>query len=197
MREERKLLVSVYQPDEIPFDLGFPEIAVAGRSNVGKSSFINTLLGKKLAKVSSTPGKTRSLNFYLIDGEFVLVDLPGYGYAKVSVEERKRWARLVDAYVRGRKALKAFLQIIDIRHIPMESDLRLYEWIESYGYKMAFIFTKIDKLSKSEIKKQVNYAKRFFPLNEENYVLFSSLTGEGKKEAWSLINRLLSQKGGE
>jgi len=197
MRQERKLLVSAYRPEDVPLEFGFPEIAVAGRSNVGKSSFINTLLGMRLARVSSTPGKTRSLNFYLIDERFVLVDLPGYGYAKVPLGERKRWANLVDAYVKGRKALRAFLQIIDIRHIPMDSDLKLYDWIGSYGYKVAFVFTKIDKLSKSEIKKQIELASRFFPLREENFVLFSSLTGEGKKEAWSLINRLLSEKGGE
>lgn len=197
MKEKRKLLASAYLPEDVPPNFGLPEIAIAGRSNVGKSSFINTLLGEKLARVSSTPGKTRSLNFYLVDDKFVLVDLPGYGYAKVPIEERKKWANLVDSYVRGRKALKAFLQIIDIRHIPMESDLKLCDWIGSFGYKMAFIFTKIDKLSKHEVKKQLELAKRFFPVEEGNYVLFSALTGEGKKEAWALINRLISVKGGE
>lgn len=197
MREKRKLLASVYLPEDVPSDFGLPEIAIAGRSNVGKSSFINTLLGEKLAKVSSTPGKTRSLNFYLIDDRFILVDLPGYGYAKVPIEERKKWANLVDSYVRGRKALRAFLQIIDIRHIPIESDVRLYNWIESLGYVVAFIFTKIDKLSKFEVRKQLESAKRFFPIEEGNYVLFSALTGEGKREAWILINRLISMKGGE
>lgn len=197
MREKRKLLASVYLPEDVPSDFGLPEIAIAGRSNVGKSSFINTLLGEKLAKVSSTPGKTRSLNFYLIDDRFILVDLPGYGYAKVPIEERKKWANLVDSYVRGRKALRAFLQIIDIRHIPIESDVRLYNWIESLGYVVAFIFTKIDKLSKFEVRKQLESAKRFFPIEEGNYVLFSALTGEGKREAWTLINRLISMKGGE
>lgn len=197
MREKRKLLASVYLPEDVPSDFGLPEIAIAGRSNVGKSSFINTLLGEKLAKVSSTPGKTRSLNFYLIDDRFILVDLPGYGYAKVPIEERKKWANLIDSYVRGRKALRAFLQIIDIRHIPIESDVRLYNWIESLGYRIAFIFTKIDKLSKFEVRKQLESAKRFFPIEEGNYVLFSALTGEGKREAWILINRLISMKGGE
>ncbi|MCS7233898.1 MAG: ribosome biogenesis GTP-binding protein YihA/YsxC [Synergistetes bacterium] len=190
-------MVSAYLPEDIPSDFGLPEVAIAGRSNVGKSSFINVLLGQRLAKVSSTPGKTRSINFYLIDNRFILVDLPGYGYAKVPLEERKRWAKLVEAYVRGREALKLFLQIIDIRHIPMDSDLRLYEWIGSLGYKVAFIFTKVDKLSKSEVMEQLKFAKRFFPVEEENYVLFSALTGEGKKEAWILINRLLFGKGGE
>lgn len=191
MKGERKLVASAYLPENIPPPFGLSEIAIAGRSNVGKSSFINALLGKNLARVSSTPGKTRSINFYLIDRKFILVDLPGYGYAEVSIAERKKWRQLVDRYVDGRKTLRAFLQVIDIRHIPIESDLRLYSWIKSLGYDLAFIFTKIDKLSRNEIKSNIEKAKRFFHLEEGKYVLFSALTGEGKKEAWGLINSLI------
>ncbi len=191
MKEERKLIASIYLPEDIPSDFGLPELAIAGRSNVGKSSFINAILGQKIAKVSSTPGKTRSLNFYCIDDKFILVDLPGYGYAEVSLAERKRWAKLVEAYVRGRKAIQAFLQIIDIRHIPMESDLKLFSWIKSLGYDVAFIFTKVDKIGRSSIKAQIEKAKLFFPITKGNYVLFSAVTGEGKREAWNLINSLI------
>ncbi|MCD6363732.1 MAG: YihA family ribosome biogenesis GTP-binding protein [Synergistetes bacterium] len=197
MKRERKLIASVYLPERIPLPWGLPEIAVAGRSNVGKSSFINVLLGEKLARTSSTPGKTRSLNFYLIDRKFILVDLPGYGYAKVSLSERERWARLVEAYVRKRGVILGFLQIIDIRHIPMDNDLRLFEWLSSLELPVGFIFTKIDKLSRSSIKVQVEKAKRYYPLEKWGYVLFSALTGEGKKEAWNLIENLIHKKGGE
>lgn len=197
MKRERKLIASVYLPERIPLPWGLPEIAVAGRSNVGKSSFINVLLGEKLARTSSTPGKTRSLNFYLIDRKFILVDLPGYGYAKVSLSERERWARLVEAYVRNRGVILGFLQIIDIRHIPMDNDLRLFEWLSSLELPVGFIFTKIDKLSRSSIKVQVEKAKRYYPLEKWGYVLFSALTGEGKKEAWNLIENLIHKKGGE
>ncbi len=197
MGKKRKLIASIYLPEKIPPPLGLPEIAIAGRSNVGKSSFINVLLGGKLARTSSTPGKTRSLNFYFIDGKFILVDLPGYGYAKASIAERKRWAYLVEAYVKERSAILGFLQVIDIRHIPMDNDLRLFEWLDSLGLPVSFIFTKIDKLSRSSVRAQLEKAKRYFPLEKGGYVLFSALTGEGKKEAWNLIESLIRRKGGE
>ena len=134
----------------IPEDSDIPEIAVAGRSNVGKSSLINALLGAKLAKTGQTPGKTRSINFYRCESsslKFRLVDLPGYGYAKRSKDERNEWQRLITSYVRGRESLKLVMHLVDFRHGLLNNDRELQEWIRSEGLKIFVVFTKADKIA--------------------------------------------------
>lgn len=137
----------------IPYDKNIPEIAVAGRSNVGKSSLINALLGAKLAKTGQTPGKTRSINFYRAEcpaGTFRLVDLPGYGYAKRSKDERNQWQRLVSAYMDGREALRLVMHLVDFRHGLLKNDRELQEWIRSEGKNIFVVFTKADKIARGK-----------------------------------------------
>ena len=149
-----RLEATCFTPGQlIQQDINIPEIAVAGRSNVGKSSLINALLGSKLAKTGQTPGKTRSVNFYRADttaGTFRLVDLPGYGYAKRSKDERNEWQRLVSAYMAGREALKLVMHLVDFRHGLLKNDRELQEWIRAEGKNIFVVFTKADKIAKGK-----------------------------------------------
>ena len=149
-----RLEATCFTPGQlIPQDINIPEIAVAGRSNVGKSSLINALLGSKLAKTGQTPGKTRSVNFYRAEtpaGTFRLVDLPGYGYAKRSKDERNEWQRLVSAYMAGREALRLVMHLVDFRHGLLKNDRELQEWIRAEGKNIFVVFTKADKIAKGK-----------------------------------------------
>ena len=149
-----RLEASCFTPGQlIPEDEGIPEIAVAGRSNVGKSSLINALLGAKLAKTGQTPGKTRSINFYRAEtpaGTFRLADLPGYGYAKRSKDERNDWQRLIAAYMKGRESLRLVCHLVDFRHGLLKNDRELQEWIRSNGKSIFVIFTKADKIARGK-----------------------------------------------
>ena len=152
-----KFEASCFKPEQLlPEDESIPEISVAGRSNVGKSSLINALLNSKLAKTGLTPGKTRSINFYRIDipdsKSFRLVDLPGYGYAERSKDERNEWKRLVSSYMRKREALKLVLHLVDFRHGLLKNDKELQEWIRSNGKNMLVVFTKADKIARGKWK---------------------------------------------
>ncbi len=151
-----RLEATCFKPEQlIPQDNSIPEIAIAGRSNVGKSSLINALLGTRLAKTGQTPGKTRSINFYLAqipDGEVRIADLPGYGYAKRSADERNDWQRLVNAYMRERGALRLVLHLVDFRHGLLKNDRDLQEWIRSTGKSIFVVFTKADKITKGKWK---------------------------------------------
>ncbi len=151
-----RLEAACFRPDQlIPQDEHIPEIAIAGRSNVGKSSLINALLGTKLAKTGQTPGKTRSINFYRAEtpaGEVRVADLPGYGYAKRSPEERNAWQRLVNAYMREREALRLVLHLVDFRHGLLKNDKDLQEWIRSCGKSILVVFTKADKIARGKWK---------------------------------------------
>ena len=151
-----RLEAACFRPDQlIPQDEHIPEIAIAGRSNVGKSSLINALLATKLAKTGQTPGKTRSINFYRVDtpaGEVRVADLPGYGYAKRSPEERNAWQRLVNAYMREREALRLVLHLVDFRHGLLKNDKDLQEWIRSCGKSILVVFTKADKIARGKWK---------------------------------------------
>ena len=151
-----RLEATCFRPDQlIPSDENIPEIAIAGRSNVGKSSLINALLSTKLAKTGQTPGKTRSINFYRVEtpaGEVRAVDLPGYGYAKRSPEERNAWQRLVNAYMRGRNSLKLVLHLVDFRHGLLKNDKDLQEWIRACGKSIYVVFTKADKIARGKWK---------------------------------------------
>jgi GTP-binding protein len=159
----------------------FPEIAFAGRSNVGKSSVLNKLTNiKNLAKISSTPGKTRLINFFLINKNLYFVDLPGYGYAKVSKSLRENWGRLVEEYLKKSQNLKGVVLLIDARHQPFEADLQLTEWLDFYQREKLVVLTKTDKLSKSALLLNVKNTARILNIDSDSLVLFSAKTGEGK-----------------
>ena len=170
---------------------GFPEIAVIGRSNVGKSSMINVLTGVKgLAKTSSVPGKTRTMNYYLINNAFYLVDLPGYGYAQVSLAERERWKETLENYFAKREALQGVIVVLDSRRDATEKEASLYEWIRGYALPCVTVLTKCDKLSHGEVSKRTRLVKG--ELGIEKPILFSAMTGDGKVELGKEIDSILS-----
>lgn len=147
------------------------EIAFVGRSNVGKSSFINAFLGRKsLAKTSSTPGKTRTINFYNIDNKFRLVDLPGYGYAKVSKKEKEKWDKLINEYLHDRENLKEVFLLVDIRHEPTDLDRQMYEWIIESGFTGFIIATKYDKISKNQLQKHIKAIMKKLDVVDEGLI---------------------------
>jgi GTP-binding protein len=167
-----------------------PEIAFIGRSNVGKSSLINTLVHrKKFARTSSTPGKTRTINFYEINGEFRFVDLPGYGFAKVSKRMRKEWKEMVEMYVRKRNNIKGVIVVLDARRKPDELDELLYEWLGEEGFIYITVVTKVDKLSRNGLSRQVVVIKMSLHIDE--LITFSAVTKEGRNRLWGEIRRFL------
>jgi len=167
-----------------------PEVAFAGRSNVGKSSMINSLANRKrLAYVGATPGKTRQLNFFLINDEIQLVDLPGYGYAKVPKAERKSWGALANTYLKNRKTLKLIVHLVDIRHKPTEQDREMTEWFKESGIPFAVCAVKCDKIPKGKYRKHVKQIIDTLELPEDTpLVIFSSASGEGVDYLWEIIN---------
>ncbi|MFZ0371455.1 MAG: ribosome biogenesis GTP-binding protein YihA/YsxC [Halobacillus sp.] len=166
-----------------------PEIALAGRSNVGKSSFINKMIQRKnLARTSSKPGKTQTLNFYIINDLFHFVDVPGYGYAKVSKKERAKWGEMMEEYFSEREQLRATALIIDSRHKPTEDDVIMYNYLKHFGLPVMVIATKLDKLKKSQKHKQLKTIQQVLEMDEEDTLIpFSSETGEGKELAWKTM----------
>ncbi len=170
-------------------DTELTEVAFAGKSNVGKSSLINALMNRKsLARTSATPGKTQTINFYNINKEMYLVDLPGYGYARVSVKEKEQWGKLIERYLHGSKQLKAVFLLIDLRHEPSANDRMMYDWIVHQGYNPIIIATKLDKLKRSQIQKHVKMVKQGLNLVPGTKVIpFSSVTKQGRDEIWELI----------
>lgn len=173
-----------------------PEIAFAGKSNVGKSSLINALLNRKsLARTSASPGKTQTINFYNVNHEMYLVDLPGYGYAKVSQSVKEQWGKLIERYLHQSKQLKAVFLLVDIRHDPSENDKTMYNWILHNGYQPIIIATKADKLKRSQILKQVKAIKEGLKLAPGSVVIpFSAQTKQGREEIWNLAEQLLFQE---
>ncbi len=174
-----------------------PEIAFVGRSNVGKSSFINSMISrKKLARTSSKPGKTRTINFYIINENFRLVDLPGYGYAKVSKTEQEKWRKIIEEYLSTRKNLKEVVLIVDIRHSPTEQDVMMYNWIKSFGYSGIVVATKADKISKGSIQKNINIIIKKLGIGDKNLVLpYSSINKTNIEKAWNIFeDKVLLQK---
>lgn len=181
--------ISAVRRDQYPTD-GLPEVAFVGRSNVGKSSIINALTNRRhLAKVSQTPGKTRLINFFMInEGEFHLVDLPGYGYAKVSKKEQASWGKTIEMYLTDREELKRVILLVDSRHKPTKDDLMMHEWVKHFGIETIVVATKSDKLSNNELRKSEKIIKDTMGLTKEDkFYFFSSLNKKGKDE---LINYL-------
>jgi GTP-binding protein len=182
---------SIYPSDDFPPGR-HPEVAFAGRSNVGKSSLINTLVNRKgLARTSSAPGKTQSINFYLINGSVYLVDLPGYGYAKVPQQVRKQWSPLIEQYCRGRENLYGVVIIIDARVGPTPLDISLIAWLKDLSLPVIFTITKSDKLSKNKITQALHQTAKVLSINPGQIIPFSSQTGEGKKHLWQEIMHLI------
>ena len=169
-----------------------PEFAFAGKSNVGKSSLINGLLNRRaLARTSSQPGKTQTINFYNVNDDLYFVDLPGYGYAKVSVEVKAKWGKMIERYLKKSKMLKCIFLLIDIRHDPSANDKMMYDWIVSNGYKPVIIATKLDKLKRSQIQKHVKMVREGLGLEKEDVLIpFSAETKQGREEIWGLIESL-------
>lgn len=170
---------------------GKPEIAFAGKSNVGKSSLINALMNRKsYARISATPGKTQTINYYNINEEIYLVDLPGYGYAKVSEKEKEQWGKLVERYLHGSSRLKAVFLLIDIRHVPSANDRMMYQWILEQGFRPVIIATKLDKLKRSQVQKQIKVLKEELELVPGTKLIpFSSVTKQGREEIWEYVER--------
>ena len=169
-----------------------PEFAFAGKSNVGKSSLINGLLNRRaLARTSSQPGKTQTINFYNVNDDLYFVDLPGYGYAKVSVEVKAKWGKMIEWYLKKSKMLKCIFLLIDIRHDPSANDKMMYDWIVSNGYKPVIIATKLDKLKRSQIQKHLKMVREGLGLEKEDVLIpFSAETKQGRDEIWALIESL-------
>ena len=180
---------AVKAPDFPAPDL--PEVALAGRSNVGKSSLINTLANRKsLARTSKTPGCTRSINFFLINGSFYLVDLPGYGYASVPQRERESWREMVESYLWGRKNLRGILLLVDCRHPLSNLDIQMGEWINYAGIPPAVVATKADKLSRSQLNQSLGLIREGLKLGEGvPLVPFSAKSGQGREEILKIIGR--------
>ena len=178
------------KPSQYPPD-NMPEIAFAGKSNVGKSSLINALMNRKsYARISATPGKTQTINFYNINEELYLVDLPGYGYAKVSEKEKKEWGRLIERYLHSSLKLKAVFLLIDIRHDPSANDRLMYEWIVSQGYHPIIIATKLDKIKRSQTAKQLKAVRQGLGLSSGTIIIpFSSVTKQGRDEIWEFVEK--------
>ncbi len=173
-----------------------PEIAFAGKSNVGKSSLINGLMNRKsFARTSATPGKTQTINFYNINQELYLVDLPGYGYAKVSEQEKKKWGQMIERYLHQSKQLRAVFLLIDIRHAPSANDKMMYDWILSQGYHPIIIATKLDKLKRSQVQKQIKVVRQGLGLSKDSILIpFSAVTKQGRDEIWDLAEEICGLK---
>ena len=175
-----------------------PEIAFAGKSNVGKSSLINALMNRKaLARTSSQPGKTQTINFYNINGQMYLVDLPGYGYAKVPESERAKWGKMIENYLHKSVQLKGVFLLVDIRHKPGENDRTMYEWVVAQGYRPIIIATKLDKLKRSQVQKALKELRAGLGLSAEDTVIpFSALSKQGRDEIWALMDELIDGQPG-
>lgn len=176
-------------------DNQLPEIAFAGKSNVGKSSLINAMMNRKsLARTSSQPGKTQTINFYNINDAMYLVDLPGYGYAKVAESEKVKWGKMIENYLHTSKQLKAVFLLIDIRHTPGTNDKTMYDWIVYQGYKPIIIATKLDKLKRSQVQKALKEVRTGLGLNADDIVIsFSAETKQGRDEIWALMDELIGE----
>ncbi|MDY4742490.1 MAG: ribosome biogenesis GTP-binding protein YihA/YsxC [Lachnospira sp.] len=173
----------------------YPEVAFAGKSNVGKSSLINALMNRKsYARTSAQPGKTQTINFYNINDCMYLVDLPGYGYANVSTAVKAKWGKMIENYLKKSDQLKQVFLLIDIRHNPSENDRMMYEWIVSNGYRPVIVATKLDKIKRSQVGKQVKAVRTGLGLKEDDILIpFSAQTKQGLRELWELIDSYVLQ----
>ena len=184
-----EFIISAVSKKQYPQE-GLPEIALAGRSNVGKSSLINKVINRKnLARTSGKPGKTQTLNFYLINGNFHFVDLPGYGFAKVAASIKEQWSKFIEEYLSQRDVLKGVIHIIDIRHIPTNDDIIMYDWLQHFGIPTLVAVTKGDKISRGQYPKHLKEIKERMKLpKDQPIVVFSAVSGEGVAEIQSWVD---------
>ena len=183
-----EIVVSAIRKEQYPAE-GLPEIALVGRSNVGKSSATNALLNRRnFARTSQTPGKTRTINFYKINNEFYFVDLPGYGYAKVSKSEKDKWGVIMERYLQDRQELCAIFLLVYIRHEPTNDDVMMYEWIKHFGYNCVVIATKADKISRGQYQKHISIIRKKLQLEKDEKVIpLSSSKKTGVEDVWNEI----------
>lgn len=190
-----EFIKSATRPGNYPEQL-MPEIAFAGRSNVGKSTLVNTLVGrKKLVRTSSTPGRTQLLNFFAINGQFSLVDLPGYGFAKVPLAIKKEWGPMIRTYLQSRETLRALVILFDIRRIPREEDIQLLDWLEEFGVPTIPVVTKADKVSRNQRRNHLQKIAAATGLTVDAFSVFSALSKEGREEIWERIADALAMTG--
>lgn len=189
-----EIVISAVRPEQYP-ETDLPEFALAGRSNVGKSSFINKMLNRKgLARISSKPGKTQTLNFFLINEMLYFVDVPGYGYAKVSKSERASWGKMIETYFTTRKQLRACVLIVDLRHPPSKDDCMMYDFLKHYEIPCLVVATKADKIPKGKWQKHLKVVKETLELDpNDQMIIFSSETGEGKDKAWAILEPFIGK----
>ena len=192
--------ITAVKPNQYPVT-GFPEIAFAGRSNVGKSSIINTLVNRKsLARVGSTPGKTRQINFFSVNENFYLVDLPGYGFASVSKEMKASWSNIIETYLYSRKEnfLKMVVLLVDIRHSPSKDDIMMYQWLKGFGLNTLIIANKADKISRGQINPRINDIRKVLQLDgAEKVIPFSTSNRLGLEKVWAEFDNALNVTGEE
>ena len=181
-----ELGVTAVKPDQFPVSER-AEVAFVGRSNVGKSSMINTMVNRKsLVRTSQSPGKTRTINFFEVESNWYFVDLPGYGYAKVSKSESQKWGDMIEGYLKNRPQLKALVLLLDIRHEPTKNDKMLYDWCKHYGLPVILVATKSDKLKRSQLQKHMAIVRKGLGA-EEQVMAFSSHTRDGREELWEVL----------
>ncbi len=178
-------------------DNAYPEVAFAGRSNVGKSSLINALMNRKsLARISSQPGKTQTINYYNVNEAIYFVDLPGYGYARVSENVKAQWGKMIENYLRRSKQLRAVFLLVDIRHAPTKNDAVMYDWICRTGFQPIIIATKLDKIKRSQIQSQIKLIKTTLGVSKETIIIpFSAQTKQGREEIYEVIETFLGTEG--
>ena len=183
------ILLSATNKSHYPQD-DIPEVALAGRSNVGKSSFINTMLNRKnLARTSGKPGKTQLLNFFNIDDKLRFVDVPGYGYARVSKKEREKWGKMIEEYLTSRENLKAVISLVDLRHEPLADDVQMYEFLKYYEIPVILVATKADKIPRGKWNKHESMIKKKLDFDKtDTFIIFSSINKTGVEEAWAAIS---------
>lgn len=185
-----EFMISAMDVSQYPTE-GKSEIALSGRSNVGKSSFINAVCGRKnIARTSSKPGKTVNLNFYNIDGQFNMVDVPGYGYAKQSKKDREKWGQLIESYLAEREELQAVVQLIDLRHKPTQDDILMYDFLKHLGIPVIVVCTKADKIAKSKVDKHLKIVRENLEIEPEDTIIdFSSVDKKNLPEVYAALNK--------
>lgn len=183
-----ELQISAVRPDQYP-EQGYPEIALVGRSNVGKSSLTNTLINRKsYARTSSQPGKTQTLNFYRVEDQLFFVDVPGYGYAKVSQKEREKWGKMIEKYITSRKELKGVISLVDARHEPTDDDTTMYQYLRYYDIPVLVVATKSDKIARGKWNQHESKIKKALDFDGSSaFQMFSAQTKMGKEEVWKWI----------
>ncbi|WP_239746585.1 MULTISPECIES: ribosome biogenesis GTP-binding protein YihA/YsxC [unclassified Mammaliicoccus] len=186
------IIISAVESKQYP-ETGLPEIALSGRSNVGKSTFINTLISrKKVARTSSKPGKTQTLNFFNIDEQLIFVDVPGYGYAKVSKKQREQFGKMIEQYLTTRKELKCVIQLIDIRHKPTQEDILMYDYLKHFEIPTIIVATKEDKIPKGKVQKHLKIIRETLEIESEDVLIsYSSLNKDKTDNIWALLSQFI------